>query len=182
MTPSQQLSDKVYASGMTLIFTTFYELKVPDKSVSAIWHGLLKWIPDEIFMKVCLAISMTEKRPPQNIVATIIEYAQEMMGKVSWNQAYQEIGKLFEIYYWPDFSVASWEIIQEKLRDKEMPGLIPLAEQFGKEILYGGNPSATRAQFRDMFNLENIQNQRKALNEPKSIKELLANFKQIKKT
>ena len=144
------LNNTTFKAGIALIFVTFNTLKEPDKEVAQIWYEMVRDIPDDYFMSACQVVCRLKRRP-DNVVAEIREAAERLAGKLSAEEAYQMIEKWFHRLYSPEFNNSCWMAIQRKLTDEGHPELIPLAEQWGLEIVGGSNPTATRAQFRNAF-------------------------------
>ena len=57
------------------------------------------------------------------------------------------------------------------------PELIQAAEEWGREILYTGNPTGVRAQFRDNWRLESSQGKLKRIGEAQNMKQIFAGIK-----
>jgi len=173
------LSEKAFKSGMTLIYTAWHSLKPPEKTVSFIWFKMLSDIEDDVFLQACLSISTIGERAPQNIIAVVREQAEKLSGKMEWTEAYDTVKELFDHFYFPELGSSCWGIIQEKIKEMNKPELLPFAEKWGREMLYTGNPSAVRAQFRDAWKIEVQGAQLKRIGESQSMKQLLAEVKQI---
>jgi len=173
------LSEKAFKSGMTLIYTAWHSLKPPEKTVSFIWFKLLSDIEDEIFLQACLSISTTGERAPQNIISAVREQAEKLSGKIEWTEAYDTVKKLFDEFYFPELGASCWLVIRGKIEKMGKPELLLFAEKWGREMLYTGNPSAVRAQFRDAWKIEVQGAKLKRIGESRSMKQLLSEVKKI---
>jgi hypothetical protein len=177
------LSDDVYATGIATIFAAHLGLKEPERDKFKIGKKLLDHIPDNIFMQACLNVSYLTSVPyPYSIVALVNDEAKKLMGGDA-DSSYALIEKMITRFYDPNFGKASTEVIELKLKEAGRSDLFELAMKWGDEIYRGGNPTATRAQFKKSFEQEYrlaSGNSQKQLGEPVSLKELLPKFDEEK--
>lgn len=176
---SDPLHEETFAQGMTLIYATWHRLSPPEKTISFIWFKMLSDIPDDIFLKSCLSISTGSGRVPDNIVSAIREEAEKLSGKMDWNEAYKIIEDTFRQFYFPEFGSCCWDHIQNRFREIGHPELIPVAQEWGRELLFTGNPTGVRAQFRDNWKLERGQSKLKRIGEARDMKQIFSGIKLI---
>jgi len=93
-------------------------------------------------------------------------------------EAYTIIREMLNRFYSPELHGITLNIIKEKLEKMGRPDLFPMLQNWGEEILYEQNPTATRAQFIRAYRAER-KIVRKALpakenKEPKILAEFLS--------
>jgi hypothetical protein len=106
--------------------------------------------------------------------------ANRLLGVMDADEAYALIEDLMTSFYAPELSMSSMTVIRMKLEERGKDFLFPFVRRWGSEIWYGDNPTATRAQFRDVYENE-LRRQDSILNiaAGKNILRLRAQSKQL---
>jgi hypothetical protein len=147
---------------LTIIYTAHAHLTKPNDQGLGMFVEMLIDIPPDILRQACKNIAMRTEAP-WNVPATVKREANRLLGVMDADEAYALIEDLMTSFYAPELSMSSMNVIRIKLEERGKDFLFPLVRRWGAEIWYGDNPTATRAQFRNVYENE-LRRQDSALN------------------
>lgn len=134
------MDKNIFSQGILMLIDCFKWRRPSDESLRW-WYKALQHIPEDIFEKAVFT-RLSRLDQPVNIVAEIIEIAEEMQGKrYNAEKAYHLIMKAYQNAGTDTMRPTQW------LAENNHSALIETCQEWGNELYYSENRQVARGQF-----------------------------------